>query len=256
MRSSCGLSIATLSAASRAVSGCLRSHELGEELEHLTGAGMPTGLALGVDRFSVDDHVEHASTPGNHLQGIDDVLVVAEQIGNHAHGVGGIVSGNAVGERDAVTVHHLTLAASFEAMNVAVIYESLTGNTKKAGDAIAAEFRKRGMEATASPVDQVDLPMLSAADLVVVGSWVDGLFVFGQKPGRPWRLAQLPVIDGKPTAVYCTFAVNPGKTLEKLGDIVARRGGDVIGGFAIRRDDLTGGAEAFVDRVMGAEVVA
>ncbi len=136
-------------------------------------------------------------------------------------------------------------------MNVAVIYESLSGNTRKAGERIAAELNDRGVNASASPVDQVDLPMLSAADLVIVGSWVDGLFVVGQRPGRPWRLNKLPVIDGKPTAVYCTFAINPGKTLQKLGDIVAKRGGDVIGGFAIRRDGIDDGAVEMVDRLLG-----
>ncbi len=136
-------------------------------------------------------------------------------------------------------------------MNVAVIYESLSGNTRKAGERIAAELNARGATATASPIDQVDLPMLSAADLVIVGSWVDGLFVFGQKPGRPWRLKKLPVIDGKPAAVYCTFAINPGKTLQRLGDIVEGRGGDVIGGFAIRRDGIDDGAVEMVDRLLG-----
>lgn len=135
-------------------------------------------------------------------------------------------------------------------MNIAVVYESLTGNTARAGELIAAELRARGANATASPIDRVDLPMLSAADLVVVGSWVDGLFVFGQKPGRPWRLAKLPVIDGKKAAVYCTFAINPGKTLDSLSGIVERRGGDVIGGFAIQRGDLEEGAVEFAGRLL------
>jgi hypothetical protein len=30
------------------------------------------------------------------------------------------------------------------------------------------------------------------------------------------------------------------------------RGGDVIGGYAIKRDDLEGGAQEFVDRLLGA----
>ena len=137
-------------------------------------------------------------------------------------------------------------------MRAIVIYESLTGNTRKAGHLIADELTRSGFEATACPIDEVQLQALSEADLVVVGIWVDGLFFFGQRPGRVGRLVTLPVIDGKNAAVYCTYAVQPGKTLDKLAGIVTRRGGNVIGGFAIKRNDLAGGAAEFVDRLLGA----
>lgn len=137
-------------------------------------------------------------------------------------------------------------------MNAIVIYESLTGNTAEAGHLIAAELTSAGVNAVASPITQVNLQALSDADLVVVGSWVDGLFFFGQRPGRAGRLAKMPVIDGKQAAVYCTYAVNAGKTLDKLSDTVQARGGNVIGGFAIHRKDLAGGAAEFVDRLLGA----
>jgi hypothetical protein len=87
---------------------------------------------------------------------------------------------------------------------------------------------------------------------VIVGSWVDGIFIAGQKPGRAGRLAKMPVIDGKKAAVYCTYALKDGKTLQKLGAIVERRGGEVIGGYSIRRDRLERDTTAFVDRLLGA----
>ncbi len=137
-------------------------------------------------------------------------------------------------------------------MKAIVIYESLTGNTREAGHHIAAELTRSGVEAVACPITEVQLQALSEADLVVVGSWTDGLFLFGQRPGRIGRLAALPVIDGKKAAVYCTYAVRVGKTLEILSGVVTRRGGDVIGGYAIKRNDLAGGASEFVDRLLGA----
>jgi hypothetical protein len=137
-------------------------------------------------------------------------------------------------------------------MKATVVYESLTGNTATAGQLIAAELSAAGIEAVACPITQVDLQSLSESDLVVVGSWTDGLFFFGQRPGRSARLAALPVIDGKKAAVYCTYAVNAGKTLPKLSRIVTRRGGDVIGGFAIHRKRMEAEAAEFVDRLLGA----
>ena len=137
-------------------------------------------------------------------------------------------------------------------MRATVVYESLTGNTATAGQLIAAELTAAGIEAVACPINQVDHQSLSQSELVVVGSWTDGLFFFGQRPGRAGRLATLPVIDGKKAAVYCTYAVNAGKTLPKLSRIVGRRGGEVIGGYAIRRKDMEAGAAEFVDRLLGA----
>ena len=137
-------------------------------------------------------------------------------------------------------------------MRTVVIYESLTGNTRHTAELIGAELRAAGGDATVCAIDAVDLTALSRADLVVVGSWTDGLILVGQKPGRAGRLRSMPVIDGKKAAVFCTYAVDPGKTLTKLTAIVADRGGDVIGGLAIRRNALGEGARDFVDRVLGA----
>lgn len=137
-------------------------------------------------------------------------------------------------------------------MKATVVYESLTGNTATAGHMIAQELTAAGIEAVACPITQVDLQALSESDLVIVGSWTDGLFFFGQKPGRAGRLAKLPVIDGKQAAVYCTYALHAGKTLSKLSRLVGMRGGEVVGGFAIKRSDLQGGAQEFVDRLLPA----
>lgn len=137
-------------------------------------------------------------------------------------------------------------------MRAIVIYESLTGNTAKAGHLIADELTAAGIEATAWPILDVNHQALSEADLVVVGSWTDGLILFGQRPGRVGRLAKLPVIDGKLAAVYCTYAIEHGKTLEKLSGVIGRRGGNVIGGMAIKRNHLAEGAREFVDRLLGA----
>lgn len=136
-------------------------------------------------------------------------------------------------------------------MRATVVYESMTGNTAEAGQLIAEELTAAGIEAVACPITQVDLQSLSESDLVVVGSWTDGFFFFGQRPGRAARLAALPVIDGKQAAVYCTYAINAGKTLPKLARIVRMRGGNVIGGYAIKRNDLEAGAVEFVDRLLG-----
>lgn len=136
-------------------------------------------------------------------------------------------------------------------MEAVVIYESLTGNTAKAGRAIAAGLTAAGMPTRAFPITQIDYQALSRADLVVVGSWVDGLIFVGQRPGRMARITGMPALAGKKAVVYLTYAIDPGKALEKLSAAVEGRGAEVLGGCTIRRDKLTSGVEDLVDRILG-----
>ena len=141
-------------------------------------------------------------------------------------------------------------------MEAIVIYESLTGNTAKAGKAIAAELSERGLPARACPITQIDYAALSRADVVVVGSWVDGFIVVGQRPGRAGRIAKMPALAGKKAAVYLTYAIDPGKALQKMSDAVSDLGADVLGGCTIRRDKLEQGVGDFVDRLMAVVATA
>ena len=135
-------------------------------------------------------------------------------------------------------------------MDAVVIYESLTGNTARAGQAIAAELTEQGVPTKAFAITKIDYQALSDADLVIVGSWVDGLILVGQRPGRLGRIKAMPALAGKRAVVYLTYAIDPGKSLQKMSDAVAARGADVLGGQVIRRDKLDEGVGEFVDRVL------
>jgi hypothetical protein len=131
-----------------------------------------------------------------------------------------------------------------------VIFESLTGNTAKAGRAIAAGLTAEGLPARAFPITNIDYQALANADLVVVGSWVDGLILIGQRPGRLGRITSMPALAGKKAVVYLTYAIDPGKSLQKLSDAVEARGAEVLGGETIRRDKLATGVADLVDRIL------
>jgi hypothetical protein len=140
-------------------------------------------------------------------------------------------------------------------MNAIVIYESLTGNTRRAAQLISGALERAGWHATACAITDIDFESLGAADLVIIGTWTDGAIFIGQRPGRAGRLRKLPVLDHKRCVVYVTYAVDHGHVLEKLQGIVEERGGQVLGGMAIRRNDLEGGVREFVGRVLDAVAV-
>lgn len=127
-------------------------------------------------------------------------------------------------------------------MRALVIHESLTGNTRRAAALIAAELRAHGWEASDCPARTVDLAALQDSDVVVIGTWVDGLVLFAQRPGMARKLAGIPLLANKPTYVYMTYAINAGKALDKLTKLVEGRDGDVRGGMLIRRDQIEEGA--------------
>jgi sulfite reductase alpha subunit-like flavoprotein len=76
-------------------------------------------------------------------------------------------------------------------MNAVIVYESLTGNTEKASNLMAKELRAAGVATSVCRIANVDYQALANADLVIVGTWTDGVFVVGQRPRRAQRLRRL-----------------------------------------------------------------
>lgn len=135
-------------------------------------------------------------------------------------------------------------------MNAVVIYESLTGTTARAAALIAEGLTEQGLPTRAFPITGIDFQALSEADVVIVGSWTDGLVFVGQKPGRSGRLVTMPALTGKKAFVYATYAVDAGKVLDKLVKIVEGRGAEVLGGMTIRRGRVPQSSADFVARVL------
>ena len=137
-------------------------------------------------------------------------------------------------------------------MEIAVVYASRSGNTRRAAELIGAAFEDRGHSASVQSVDALDFKTLAAADVVVLGPWVAGHFVVGQKPGDARRLARVPKLTGKQVGIFLTYALNPGSALSKFEKLLAAQGADVVGGYAWKRSALPIGIEDFVDGILGA----
>lgn len=136
-------------------------------------------------------------------------------------------------------------------MQVVVTYESRTGNTKTAARLVAGGLRSAGADVTLAAVDAVSFGDLARADLVVVGTWCGGLFFFGQHPGGGGKIAgELPDLWDKATYSFVTYAHNPGKAAEKLGEILEAKGSVNLGSGSLHRERLEEDAAAFVDQII------
>ncbi len=136
-------------------------------------------------------------------------------------------------------------------MKAAILYESLTGTTRTAGELIAANLQQVGWGITGvSPVRKPEMASIQDADVVIIGTWVHGLFVIGQAPWGIGAINALPAMRGKLAATYCTYALNPAKTLDKLEKAVSYLGAEVIGGVALHRAKIEAHSEEFVARLI------
>ncbi len=138
-------------------------------------------------------------------------------------------------------------------MKAALLVESLTGNTWTAAEKVGALLAQERWTITGlSKVKQPDYQSIQDADLILVGTWVHGAFVFGQAPWALSNIANLPAMRGKRAAGFCTFALSPGKSLDKLNQALGDTGAYVIGGLAMSRSKLDEHSEVFAERLVDA----
>lgn len=138
-------------------------------------------------------------------------------------------------------------------MRIVVLSQSRTGNTRRAAEMIGGSAEAAGAEVSVHPVTEIDFDALAEADLVIVGTWVGGLFFFGHHPGDAGVLnANIPMLHGKPVAAYMTYAHYAGKVMKRYSKLLERKGMEVVATELLRADLLPQGVDAFVDRAMDA----
>jgi len=136
-------------------------------------------------------------------------------------------------------------------VKAALLVESLTGNTWTAAEKVADLLTQERWTITGlSKVKQPDYASIQQADLILVGTWVHGAFLFGQAPWAVSNIANLPTMRGKRAAGFCTFALDPGASLDKLDRALGDTGAYVIGGLAMSRSKLDQHSEIFAERLL------
>ena len=141
-------------------------------------------------------------------------------------------------------------------MKIVVLFESMTGNTRRAAELIGGAAATRGHDVSVRPITAIDYHELSAADLVLLGTWTDGLVLFGQRPGRAGRLKKLPVIDRKPVGLFVTYDVKAGKVLDRFATLAEGLGATVVASHQFKRTDLEAGIDEFIDSaISGAQAL-
>ncbi len=118
-------------------------------------------------------------------------------------------------------------------MHVAIVYDSSTGTTKAAAEEMGEVTRAAGHDCSVESIHGADPAEVSSADVICVGSWTKGLYIIRQGPTQATLdfIEKLEPLDGKKVAVFTTYAIAVGKTLEKMARPLEARGAAVTGRF-------------------------
>ena len=121
-------------------------------------------------------------------------------------------------------------------MQVAIVFDSATGTTKAAAEAMAELVRAAGHQCTVSSVHDADPAAVTRADAVCIGSWCKGLFFVRQHATEATTefIDTLGNLDGKPTAVFCTYKTAVGGMLRRMAARLRSHGANVTGSFKSR----------------------
>ncbi len=133
-----------------------------------------------------------------------------------------------------------------------VIHQSRTGNTRRAAELIGGAVAATGATVAVRPVGNLDYGELALADLVFVGTWVDGLVLFGHRPGDAGKISQIPPLWDKKVVAFMTHALNPGNAADKLAALLSGNGAEVVAARSLNRRRLEVEAPAFVAEVLAA----
>ena len=135
-------------------------------------------------------------------------------------------------------------------MNIVVIHQSRSGNTKKAAELIGGAIASSENKVTVRSTENLDFKELADADLIFVVTWVDGLILFGHRPGDIGKLNLIPPLWGKNVVAFMTHAVNPGKAASKFSSFLEAKGAKVISSRSINKRELDSEIRPFVKEAM------
>lgn len=142
-----------------------------------------------------------------------------------------------------------------------VVYQSRHAKARKAAEAIADAAHHRGMIAFIGPISDVDPVAIMEADVLVAGCTTQVDTPFGgdaRSTTRAW-IDQIPDLDGKPCAVFCTYSFFPhtfadvttrtAEVLDSLERGLELKGGKVVASQGILNRKPAQGAEALVSKI-------
>jgi len=137
-------------------------------------------------------------------------------------------------------------------VDIAIVYDSRTGTTRAAAEKMAQMATAAGHVSAAVAVQAASPGNTSAADVVCIGSWTEGLFFIRQHATKAtMEFIDRLSLDRTPAAVFCTYKTSPGKMLDKMASALEARGAQVTGQFRSRGPNVADGFAGWLESLSG-----
>jgi len=168
---------------------------------------------------------------------VDNVWVVGDAL----IGPSTVVEAMAHGKNAAISIinhlGHKDLKPSVKTkVKVLVAYDSRSGNTKDLAESLVSDLPDDIYESAVLPILKIGLREIVATDILILGTWVQGMILANVKPAKTtlnW-IKTINDFGNKPIICFVTYGVNPKKSLNILSKELTNRHGNVIYKEAIK----------------------
>ncbi len=99
-----------------------------------------------------------------------------------------------------------------------IYYSSRKGTTKYFGEEIGEYLEKKNISVEVLSVLDARHGQVKDADIVLLGGWTHGLFIFLQHPDKQWNdfAEALPNLKGKKVGLFTTYKTATGSLFHKM----------------------------------------
>lgn len=116
-------------------------------------------------------------------------------------------------------------------MEALIIYHSKKGTTKKYAEKIGRYIHTLHGKATVKSIGEATSQEIKTCDLLVLGCWTNGMYLFGQKPDQEWVdfVDKLPQAEGKETVLFTTYKIATGSMFRNMKKHLEPKGFKILG---------------------------
>jgi len=125
-------------------------------------------------------------------------------------------------------------------MRALIVYHSRKGTTRKFAEKIAEKLFSKNVEVITKDIEKTTHSDLENCDILYMGSWTNGRFLFNQKPAHEWVnfAEKLPKADNKKTVLFTTYSLKTGSMFRNMKKYILPKGYKVIGSMKSRNGKM------------------
>jgi flavodoxin len=125
-------------------------------------------------------------------------------------------------------------------MKTLVVYQSKNGTTRKFAEKIADKLQQNQNDVIVKDVNETTNDDLTSCDLLFMGCWTSGKFIFGQKPEQSWVefASKLPQAESKKTVLFTTYKIATGSMFKNMKKHILPKGYKVVGSMKSRNGKI------------------